>query len=115
MNVQTSIELDMMKQTILDTVEADEIYLFGSYAYGIPTEDSDLDIYIVIPDGGIRPIEAMQMIGSAIYDKQKKPIDILVSKASDFQKRKLLPTIERTVVRDGVMLYGQNKHSQRMA
>ena len=26
------------------------IYLFGSYAYGKPTEESDLDVYIVTPD-----------------------------------------------------------------
>jgi len=110
MNTQTSNELENIKQTILDAVEADEIYLFGSYAYGTPSEDSDFDLYIVIPDGGIRPIEAMQIIGSAIYKKQKKPIDILVSRA-----RKLLPTIERAVARDGVMLYGQIQHSQRMA
>jgi len=108
MDIQTSNELENIKQLILNTVEADAIYLFGSYAYGIPTKDSDFDIYIVIPDGGIRPIEAMQIIGSAIYKEQKKPIDILVRTASDFHQRKLLPTIERTVARDGVMLHGQN-------
>ncbi|MDR0721943.1 MAG: nucleotidyltransferase domain-containing protein, partial [Treponema sp.] len=26
------------------------IYLFGSYAYGTPTEESDIDMYTVIPD-----------------------------------------------------------------
>jgi predicted nucleotidyltransferase len=107
-----SEELENIKKTILNTVEVDAIYLFGSYAYGTPTEDSDLDIYIVIPDGGIRPIEAMQIIGSAIYKEQKKSIDILVGRAGDFHQRKLLPTIERTVARDGVMLYGQKQHSQ---
>jgi predicted nucleotidyltransferase len=105
-NIQTRNELENIKQTILNTVEAEEIYLFGSYAYGIPTEDSDFDLYIVIPDGSIRPLEAMQIIGRAIYKEQKKPIDILVSRASDFRRRKLLPTLERTVARDGVRLYG---------
>ena len=106
-----SDELENIKQTILKTVDADAIYLFGSYAYGTSTDDSDFDIYIVIPDGGIRPIEAMQIIGSAIYKEQKKPIDILVGRASDFHQRKLLPTIERTVARDGVTLHGQKQHS----
>jgi predicted nucleotidyltransferase len=106
MDIQTSKELENIKQMILNTVEADAIYLFGSYAYGTPAEDSDFDIYVVIPDGGIRPIEAMQIIGSALYKEQKKPIDILVRRASDFQQRKLLPTIERMVARDGVMLHG---------
>jgi hypothetical protein len=49
---------------------------------------------VVIPDNGIRPIKAMQIIGGALYKEQKKPIDILVSRASDFQQCKLLPTIE---------------------
>jgi len=99
-------ELDNIKKTILNAVEVDAIYLFGSHAYGTPSEDSDFDIYIVIPDGGIRPIEAMKIIGSAIYKEQKKPIDILVGRASEFHHRKLLPTIERTVARHGVMLHG---------
>jgi hypothetical protein len=47
----------------------------------------------------------MQIIGDALY-KEKNPIDILVSRTSDFQQRKLLPTIERTVARDGMRLYG---------
>lgn len=115
MNIQISNELENIKQTILNSVEADAIYLFGSYAYGTASEDSDFDLYIVIPDGGIRPIEAMQIIGGAIYKEQEKSMDILVSRASDFHQRKLLPTIERTVARDGVMLHGCKQHRQRMA
>jgi predicted nucleotidyltransferase len=106
MNPQTSNELEQIKQIILNAVNADSIYLFGSHAYGTPTADSDFDLYVVIPDNGIRPVEAMQIIGGALYKEQKKPIDILVSRTSDFQQRKLLPTIERTVARDGVRLYG---------
>lgn len=110
MNSQITNELENIKQTIINTVETDSIYLFGSYANGIPSEDSDFDLYVVIPDDGIRPIEAMQIIGGALYQQQTKPIDLLVSRVSDFNQRKMLPTIERTVARDGVMLYGQNQH-----
>ncbi len=106
MDPQTSNELEHIKQAILNTVETEAIYLFGSYAYGTPSEDSDLDFYVVIPDGGIRPLEAMQLLGIAIYKEQKRPVDILVSSATDFHQRKQLPTIERTIARDGVLLYG---------
>lgn len=108
MNSQMNHELEYIKQMILNSVKADAIYLFGSYANGTPTEESDYDLYVVIPDDGVRPLEAMQIIGNAIYKIQNKPIDILVSKVSDFDQRKQFPTIERTVVRDGVMLYGKN-------
>lgn len=112
MDIQTSNELEIIKQVILNTVEAEAIYLFGSYAYGTPSKDSDFDLYIVIPDDSIRPLEAAQSINIAIFKLQKKPVDILVGRSNDFQQRKLLPTIERTVARDGVMLHGQNQHGR---
>lgn len=115
MDVVVSKELESIKQAILDTVNVNEIYLFGSRAYGTPHEDSDFDIYVVIPDDSIRPIEAMQKIGSAISQKNIRAVDILVGKESIFNQRKQLPTIERIVFRDGVKLFGQKQHSKKMA
>ena len=43
-------KIDCIKESILKYVLAKYIYLFGSYAYGKPTEKSDIDIYIVIHD-----------------------------------------------------------------
>ncbi len=106
MDNQTRNQLEKIKQTIINKVETKAIYLFGSYAYGTPGEDSDFDLYIVIPDNSIRPLEAAQIINNAIYEEQRKPVDILVGRASDFSRRSQLPTIERTIARDGVMLYG---------
>jgi len=106
MDMQIRNELEKIKQTILHTVETEEIYLFGPYAEGIFSEDSDFDICVVIPDDSIRPLEAMQIIDRVLYQEQKKPINILVRRASDFQQRKLLSTLERTIAQEGVRLYG---------
>lgn len=114
MDIAASKELETIKQAILDTVNANEIYLFGSYAYGMPHDDSDFDIYVVIPDDSMRPIEAMQKIGGAISRKDIRAVDIIVGKESVFNQRKQLPTIERTIFRDGVKLFGQEQHSQSM-
>jgi predicted nucleotidyltransferase len=43
-------KIDVIKESVLKYVSAKYIFLFGSYAYGKPTEKSDIDIYIVIPD-----------------------------------------------------------------
>ena len=48
--VNLAERIDIIKESILKYVQAKYIYLFGSYAYGNPTEDSDIDIYVVTPD-----------------------------------------------------------------
>ena len=43
------INIETMKQEILQRLkplDLDQIVLFGSYAYGTPTEDSDIDLYV---------------------------------------------------------------------
>ncbi len=114
MDKASSRELESIKQAILDTVDANEIYLFGSHAYVITHKDSDFDIYVVIPDDNMRPIEAMHKISSAISQKDIRAVDIIVGKKSVFNRRKQLPAIERIIVRDGVKLYGLEGHNQIM-
>lgn len=39
-------ELNILKDIIINTVPVEQIFLFGSYANGVPHDDSDLDIYV---------------------------------------------------------------------
>jgi predicted nucleotidyltransferase len=38
-----------IKNRIVSEVHPDKIILFGSYAYGTPTKDSDVDLLVIIP------------------------------------------------------------------
>ena len=52
------------------------IILFGSYAYGTPTEDSDVDVLVVMPEDaalGHRPAWKIREQVSAVF-----PVDVLV-------------------------------------
>ena len=91
------------------------VYLFGSYAYGTPNGDSDLDLYVVIPDGSIPPAEAVKRIRRTLYPVQDMPMDVVACRASIFRQRQQGPSLERTVARKGVLLYGQPEPEQRMA
>lgn len=57
MPYNVKIELESLLKEINQVVRASSIYLFGSYAYGEPTEDSDLDICIVTDDKSKRKLK----------------------------------------------------------
>ena len=47
------IDIEKLKPMIIERLmplNPDKIILFGSYAYGTPNEDSDIDLYIVTND-----------------------------------------------------------------
>lgn len=47
------IDIDALKDEIvsrLEPLKPEKVILFGSYAYGNPTEDSDIDLYVVTSD-----------------------------------------------------------------
>ena len=84
----------------------ERVYLFGSYAYGTPTEDSDFDFYIVVDDSQTDTLELMARAYSACSEIKQHPVDILVGTNSKFESRKQRPTIESEVYNKGVLLYG---------
>lgn len=107
--------LEELTGIISRTVTVEQIYLFGSYAYGTPNGDSDLDLYVVIPDGSIPPAEAVKRIRRTLYPVQDMPMDVVACRASIFRQRQQGPSLERTVARKGVLLYGRPEPEQRMA
>jgi hypothetical protein len=102
-----AMNIAAIKNAILETIPVERIYLFGSYAYGVPTADSDLDIYVVMKDDAPYEVgEAEIMIAHAVGGKKTMPADILVIKAARFQYRLSAPTLEHEVAEKGVLLYG---------
>ena len=105
MRVQELEKLRKISDAIKQSIETERIYLFGSYAYGVPTQDSDFDICVIIPDNGIRPTDAIKTIRRVLYPIQDIPLDVVVYRNSDFLERQKLASLERKISRDGVVLY----------
>jgi len=107
MDVNIQRDLVLIKESVLQAVPAEAIYLFGSYAYGTPTEDSDIDIYVVVPDD---TIEFGELYGDVLMILRKKKrrinLDMKLGHSSMFHHRKNGPTLERAVAQKGTMLYG---------
>ena len=104
--MQLDQEVLIIIEIIKSTIAIERIYLFGSYANGIPNDESDYDFYVLIPDNGIKPLDAMrEMRYSLIPLNRKKPVDIIADYKSNFEKRSKLNTIERVIANEGIVLY----------
>jgi len=105
-------ELLKLKEFIVGAIPGgvERIYLFGSYAYGTPHKDSDLDLYVVLKDDiPLRSFDAGLQIQLAVDRRRSAdmmPMDIVAKKRGDFEDRLGDITLERKVVRDGVLIYG---------
>jgi len=106
MHKQIQNEINVIKESILQTVSAEAIYLFGSYAYGTPGEESDLDIYVVVPDDTTGLIKLQADIRGLLWKKRSVPLDLLIGRSSVFNRRKNGPTLEKIIAQRGIMLYG---------
>jgi predicted nucleotidyltransferase len=98
-------KINNIKESILKFVPAKCIYLFGSYAYGNPTEESDIDIYVVTPDNVNNVSELYGKIIGDLGDKDIFFIDLLFGRESVFNIRKRENIFEETIYQKGKILY----------
>ncbi|OHD12909.1 MAG: hypothetical protein A2Y41_10890 [Spirochaetes bacterium GWB1_36_13] len=107
LNTEVSSELDALVEKIKNKISVEKIILFGSYAYGNPDKESDIDLCVITEDQR-RKIEILQDIQEAIYKTAKHSIDIVVSKPDEFLDRAdSIASIEKTIAGKGVVIYGQ--------
>jgi predicted nucleotidyltransferase len=80
--VVTEAEIQDIVNRLVEGYQPEKIILFGSYAYGNPTEDSDLDLLVVKEDqrpGWERTVEAKSYL-----KRRKFGLDLLVFTPEEF-------------------------------
>ncbi len=97
---------DKIKTKLIDAYNPSAIYLFGSYAWGKPTKESDIDLMVIVPDNCIleNPESYKGYIALADIKFSK---DLIVIKENNFKKRAAHPsTLQYKVLKEGIKLYG---------
>ena len=95
----------LFSENLLKIVPAEAIYLFGSYAYGTPSGESDLDIFVVVPDD-VADLSELYAAVRLLWRRKTISLDLLISRSSIFNRRKNGPTLERAIAQKGTLLYG---------
>ena len=83
------------------------IYLFGSYAEGKQTENSDIDLMVVVRDG-INTLDFLQGVSLGIMNRRIS-LDVVADTVSDFAElsKPDRVTLQREVKSKGVLVYGE--------
>ena len=69
---------------IVQKFHPERVILFGSYAYGTPTPDSDVDLLVVMPCEGKETRKAIEILHTI---NPKIPVDLLVRTPERLQQR----------------------------
>ena len=103
----TEAQIQAVVARIVAGYAPDRIILFGSYAYGTPTEDSDLDLLVVKGNDERRKIDRILEVSDLAHSIPDAPaMDILVLNSAEEQRaRQIRFIVEHKALRDGRELY----------
>lgn len=100
----TDVDIEQIASKIEGAVHPSKILLFGSYAEGTATEDSDLDL-LVIMESGLPRYRRSTSIRSLFWPP-KAPMDILVYTPEEVEHWNGVPNhIITEAMRTGKVLY----------
>ncbi|MBF8264562.1 MAG: hypothetical protein HW384_426 [Dehalococcoidia bacterium] len=99
---------------IRDKYEPEKIILFGSYAYGKPTEDSDIDLFIV-KDTDKRWVDRYVEVKKLIYDPERRiSISPIVYTPGEVEERLALgDQFVEEILSKGEVLYARETEPAR--
>jgi predicted nucleotidyltransferase len=100
----TQEQINEITRRIIKSFKPQKIILFGSYANGTPTEDSDLDL-LIVKDSNL-PSRLQNRKVRKILSDLRVPIDVIVKTPQEFQTyRDVIGTIIYPANKFGKVVY----------
>ncbi len=98
--------LDEATRRLAAAFQPEKIYLFGSYAWGVPTPDSDIDLLVIVKVSDYPPYRRSREAYRALRGV-KKPFEVLVRTVDEIERsKKVVSSLARKVLDQGKLLYG---------
>lgn len=84
----------------------EKIYLFGSHAWGIPTPDSDIDLFVIVKESE-QPAYRRSREAYRSLRGLREPFEVIVRTVSEVEKsRTVASSLVKKVLEQGKLLYG---------
>ncbi len=98
--------IDTAVERLVAEFQPEQIWLFGSYAWGEPTGDSDLDFYVVVGESSENSLARAQRAHRSLRGLgMAKDVIVATSEAAN-RFGNLRPSLTYKIFREGMKLYG---------
>lgn len=105
----TEEKIQQAAQKIADAVRPEKIILFGSYAYGKPNDDSDVDFLVIMESDQSVHKRMVQL--SEVLVPRPFPVDIITRTSAELQERLGIgDSFFKEIVTKGKVLYDGTSH-----
>jgi len=98
--------LDSAVERLKAEFQPEAIYLFGSHAWGTPTEDSDVDLMVIVRESGEKPIQRMQRAHRCLRGMGFAKDVLVPTRAQVDRYKHLRASLFHQVLARGRKLYG---------
>lgn len=110
-NTQRAVfaQLEEIVQRLVVALKPKQVFLFGSYAYGEPNQDSDIDLLVVVPHSDKpshrRATEAYRALRGILV-----PTDVIVLTEEEIERKQTVrSSLVSQVLREGILLYEERE------
>lgn len=106
MNPVLPKQLDEIVQRLVDSLKPEQIILFGSYAYGKPNADSDVDLLVIVAESDEPGYRRAQKAYGALSGIGVSKDIIVMTRAEVEWKTGVPNSLVSQAIHRGIVLYG---------
>ena len=97
--------LEEMTRRLVEELRPERIILFGSHAWGLPQDDSDVDLFVIVPES-TEPARVRALRARRALRGLNVPKDVMVRTRAEVERaRRVHASLESEVLDRGVVLY----------
>ena len=98
--------LETVTRRLVAEFQPEQVWLYGSHVWGNPHDDSDVDLFVVVPESDETPIRRSQRAHRCLRGL-RMPKDVLVETRQEVDRVKAVNTsLENAILSRGRRLYG---------
>ena len=109
--VKTVLEdlLEDIAKRLSQEFQPEQVWLFGSHAWGNPSKSSDLDLLVIVRESADSPVQRAQKAHRCLRDVDAA-IDVIVKTRAEIERfRNVRSSLESLILRNGRLIYGSRK------